>query len=56
MDIKEQLFVRAQVLARDGRDHDADLMIKASRAIEMLEGGFCPYCGNPLPNGEGKQK
>lgn len=56
MDIKKNLFIRANVLARDGREHDADLMIKAARAIEMLENGYCPYCGNPMPNEKEKQK
>lgn len=48
MDIKKDLFVRAHALNNLGRHSDADLMIRAARAIELYESGFCPYCGNPL--------
>lgn len=50
MDIVQRLYVRSHVLSNNGHEHDADLMVKAARAIELLQTGFCPYCGNPLPD------
>ena len=56
MDIKQSLFIRAHILHGQGRHSDADLMIRASNAIEMLERGVCPYCGNPLPPADFRKK